>query len=45
MENPNNIKRSIRIPKELHEGLEEAAKEREISVNKLIIEILKGAVR
>lgn len=45
MENPNNIKRSIRIPKELHEELEELAKIRGISVNKLILEILRSGLR
>ena len=32
MENPKNVKRSIRIPKELHERLEKIAKERNKSV-------------
>lgn len=45
MENPNNVKRSIRIPKEMHEELEMVAKAREISVNKLILEILKRGIR
>ena len=45
MENPNNVKRSIRIPRELHEELEMVAKAREISVNKLILEILKRGIR
>ena len=45
VENPNNIKRSIRIPKELHEELEEIARYREISVNKLILEILRRGIR
>lgn len=45
MENPNNIKRSIRIPKELHEELERIAKYKEISVNKLILEILRSVIR
>lgn len=45
MENPNRIKRSIRIPKELHEELEMVAKAREISVNKLILEILRSGIR
>ena len=45
MENPNNVKRSIRIPKELHEELEMVARAREISVNKLILEILRSEIR
>lgn len=45
VENPNNIKRSIRIPKEMHEELEEIARYREISVNKLILEILRSGIR
>lgn len=45
MENPNNVKRSIRIPRELHEKLEEMARIREISVNKLILEILRSEIR
>lgn len=44
MENPNNVKRSIRIPRELHEELEMVAKAREISVNKLILEILRRGI-
>ena len=44
MENPNNVKRSIRIPKEMHEELEEIARKREISVNKLILEILRRGI-
>lgn len=44
MENPNRIKRSIRIPRELHEELEMVAKAREISVNKLILEILRRGI-
>ena len=44
MENPNNVKRSIRIPKEMHEELEMVAKAREISVNKLILEILRRGI-
>lgn len=45
MENPNRIKRSIRIPKELHEELEMVAKVKGISVNKLILEILRSEIR
>ena len=41
MENKDkNIKRSIRIPKEIHRELEEIAENNEISVNKLIIMII-----
>lgn len=45
MENPNRIKRSIRIPRELHEELEMIAKAKEISVNALIIEIIRSGIR
>jgi len=45
MENPNRIKRSIRIPRELHEELEMIAKAKGISVNKLILEILRRGIR
>lgn len=45
MENPNRVKRSIRIPRELHEELEMIAKAREISVNKLILEIIRSGIR
>ena len=45
MENPNNIKRSIRIPKEMNRELEEIAREKGISVNKLILEIIRSVVR
>jgi len=38
MENPNKIKRSIRIPREINEKLKEEAVLRGISVNKVIIE-------
>lgn len=41
MENPNKIKRSIRLPKEINERLQIEAKARGISVNKVIIEILE----
>lgn len=43
MENPKNVKRSIRIPKEINEELKEESMLRGISVNKIIIErIEKG---
>ena len=42
MENKDKkIKRSIRIPKEIHRELEEIAENNEISVNKLIIMIME----
>lgn len=41
MENSNNIKRSIRLPKEMNEKLRVLANERGISINKLIIKIIK----
>lgn len=44
MENPNKVKRSIRIPKEIHDRLKEIAREKQKSVNKIIIEILKEKV-
>ena len=45
MENPNRVKRSIRIPKEIHEELEMIARARGISVNALIIEIIRSEIR
>lgn len=44
-ENENNVKRSIRIPKGKHAVLGEIAKERGISVNKLILEIIDRHLR
>lgn len=44
VENPNKVKRSIRIPKEVNEKLKEEAKERGISVNKIIIEIIERRI-
>jgi len=41
VENPNNVKRSIRIPKDIHEKIKKTALERKISMNKVIIELLK----
>ena len=43
MENPNNIKRSIRIPKKVYEELKKEAKFRNISINKTIIDMLERA--
>lgn len=45
MENPNNVKRSIRIPIGLHEELEMIARAKGISVNKLILEILRSGMK
>ena len=45
MENDKNVKRSIRIPKSEHAILGEIAKERGISVNKLILEIIDRHLR
>lgn len=44
MENPNNVKRSIRLPKEVNEELEEMAKYYGVSVNQVIIEIIKEKI-
>ena len=44
MENPNNVKRSIRLPKEVNEELEKMAKYYETSVNQVIIEIIKEKI-
>ena len=44
MENPNKIKRSIRIPKEINEELGRIAKNRGISINKLILEIIRSKI-
>lgn len=45
MENPKNVKRSIRIPREINEKLQEMAKEEKRSVNKIIIKIIKEKVK
>ena len=44
MENPNNLKRCIRIPKDLPVEFEELARNWDISVNKLILEILRRGI-
>lgn len=44
MENANNVKRSIRIPKEMHKELEDISKEKGKSVNKVILEIIKERI-
>lgn len=41
MENPNNVKRSIRIPKDVHAVITREAKNQGISVNKLVIDMIK----
>lgn len=41
MENPKNVKRSIRIPKEINQKLKVIAMENNKSINKLILEIIK----
>lgn len=45
MENPKNVKRSIRIPREINDKLQEMAKEEHRSVNKVIIRIIKEKVK
>ena len=44
MENANNIKRSIRIPKEMHKELEKISGEKGKSVNKVILEMIKERI-
>ena len=44
MENPNRVKRSIRLPKEMNKKLERISYERGISINKVIIEIIKEKI-
>lgn len=44
MENERNVKRSIRIPKDIHKELEEMAKYYEVSVNQVILEIIKEKI-
>lgn len=41
MENPKNVKRSIRIPKEINVKLQEIAFKENKSVNQVILRILK----
>lgn len=41
MENPENVKRSIRIPRDMNREIKEIAKEEGISANKKIINIIK----
>ena len=45
MENPNRVKRSIRIPKEINEELKEESMLRGISINKIIIERIEEGER
>lgn len=44
MENPKNVKRSIRIPKEMNERLQEIASRENKSVNKIILKIIKEKI-
>jgi len=44
MENPKNIKRSIRIPKEMNERLQEIADKEKKSVNQIILRIIKERI-
>lgn len=44
MENPNNIKRSIRIPKEMNEVLEQLSEELGRSVNSIILQIIEERI-
>lgn len=44
MENPNKIKRSIRIPKEMNEVLEELSEELGRSVNSIILQIIEERI-
>lgn len=41
MENPENVKRSIRIPRDMNRKIKAIAKEEGISANKKIINIIK----
>lgn len=41
MENPENVKRSIRIPRDMNREIKGIAKEEGISANKKIINIIK----
>lgn len=45
MENPNNIRRSLRIPKELNRKLKEMSKDLKISINEIIIRILQKEIK
>ena len=44
MENPKNIKRSIRIPKEMNKRLQEIADKEKKSVNQIILRIIKERI-
>jgi len=44
MENPKNIKRSIRIPKEMNERLQEIACKEKKSINQIILRIIKERI-
>jgi len=42
MENPNNVKRTVRIPKDLYEQVKNAAKAAGVSTNKWIVDLLEN---
>ena len=44
MENPKNVKRSIRIPREINERLQGIAEKEKKSVNQIIIRIIKERI-
>ena len=44
MENPKNVKRSIRIPKEMNARLQEIALKENKSVNQVILKIIKERI-
>ena len=44
MENPKNVKRSIRIPKEMNRKLQEIAISENKSVNQIILRIIKERI-
>lgn len=44
MENPNNVKRSIRIPIDINDKLRKIAKEKGCSANRVILDILKEKI-
>lgn len=45
MENPNNVKRSIRIPRELNDVLKQLSDELGISVNQIILQVLRERLK
>jgi predicted HicB family RNase H-like nuclease len=44
MENPNNVKRTLRVPKDLYEHVKNDAKRNNVSVNQWIVELLEKSV-